>query len=339
MNKELEFSVILPVGHGGGFLRDALASLRRIDFPPDRFEVLVVGPEDDEESKRIVKAESANTGYDIIYIRSARDQLAARLNVACVAARGSILSFADDDCLIIPDWLRKISSVLQHDPNIGAVGGQDILEQGSSFDLALDFTLNSFFGTGGIRRGTGLRAGKYYPRLWNMAIPRRIAEEVALRTEGGMAQIFDESLIIHEDVDLMNRIEKSGRLIVFLPDLLMKHRRDTTLWSFTKRNFDIARTCRSLGVHRLPHRALAIFVFSILTLLLASIFYVPLRVILLLYTGIYMVPLLATSLGGLRRTKRLIVFITIPLLLMSLHFSRGLGYLLPWRNKRAEVNS
>ena len=44
-----------------------------------------------------------------------------------------------------------------------------------TFNIALDYVLNSFAGTGGLRSKKGPRVGKYYPKLWNMAILREVA--------------------------------------------------------------------------------------------------------------------------------------------------------------------
>jgi len=49
------FSVIVPVYHGGWFLRDALASLVALDYPADQLEVIVAGPADDAGAQRITE--------------------------------------------------------------------------------------------------------------------------------------------------------------------------------------------------------------------------------------------------------------------------------------------
>lgn len=335
MNKDLDFSVILPVCHGGRFLCEALASVRKIDYPSDRFEVLVAGKLSDEETKTIVEQEARVVRYAVVYTGCTDAKRAVLLNTACSKASGSVLAFADDDCVFISDWLQKMRDVLLKGQDIGAVGGREASKQvGSSFDLALDSTLVSFFGTGGIRRGKGFRTGKYYPRLWNMAVPRSVAEKVALKTDGGETRIFNESLVVHEDVELMDRIQHAGKRIVFTPEMLIGHHRDTTLRSFIRRNFTMARTCRSLGIHRFPHTVLAIFALGALSLFAASFFYQQLWAILLICTGIYTMLLLAVSVSGLRKKRKLMVPIIIPALLISLHFARGLGYLLPLRKEK-----
>lgn len=338
MTMRPEFSIILPVCHGGSFLRSALRALWRLDFPPALFEVLVAGADEDNESREIVEDEAATAKYNVRYIECIDSNRSRKLNAACAVARGRVLAFADDDCIFLPDWLQKLSEVLEREPEVGVVGGKDELESnGSAFDIALDSVLNSFSGTGGLRSAAGPRVGKYYPKLWNMAVPHDVALKVALKTEKGVPHVFNESLTVHEDVDLAERIEHSGKRIVFVPEVRIRHYRDTTLLSFVRNNFNIARTSRALGVHRLPHVALATFVFGTPALAVASFFLYPLRIVLLIFMGMYIATLLASAIRGFRRTRNLQVLAIIPWLLVSLHLARGLGYLFPWRS-RMEVN-
>jgi len=218
MNKEIKFSVIFPICHGGVFLRNALKSLGRLDFPRKRFEVLFTGPDHDQELRHIVNSESANMNINLNYIGVNQSNRSAQLNAAISEARGQILAFADDDCILPPDWLHKLGDVFERESNIGVVGGQDQLGTNEPpFNVALNHVLNSFMGTGGLRRVQGLSVGKYYPRLWNMAIPRDVALSVALKRREGSSYVFDETLNVHEDVELVDRIEKTGKRSVSRP--------------------------------------------------------------------------------------------------------------------------
>ncbi len=339
MKKAIDFTIIMPVCHGGRFLRTALSSIHGLDYPADRMEVLVTGAEEDAVSRGIVRDEAVSSGYDIFHIPIARPSRAAMLNAACNVARGRVLVFADDDCVFLPDWLNRIEAALrQHtDIEIGILGGSDTHERDARpFNLALDYVFNSFIGTGGLRRGRGARVGKYYPKLWNMAVPRDIASQVALDASEGSPKIFDETLSVHEDVDLAERIEMKGRKIVFAPEVMVMHSRDTTLGSFIRRSFRMARIARSLGVHRLPHMLLMIFAVGLCALPLLSAVYQPMKMLLWIVLGAYLTVLLISAAGGLKQTGKLSVFAFVPLLLMSLHFARGFGFMFPWSRKHRQ---
>lgn len=332
MSKELKFSVILPACHGGNFLKNALRSFGGQEVPRESFEVLIAGPDDDEDLRHIVESESAYTNINFKYIGVVRLNRSAQLNAAISQARGHLLVFADDDCVFLPDWLYKVGNVFERETNIGAVGGLDRSgDNEPPFNIALDYVLNSFLGTGGLRRSQGPRVGKYYPKLWNMAILREVALDVAIRSQEGSSQVFNETLDVHEDVELIDRIEKTGKQIIYAPEIIVIHSRDTTLSSFTIRSFNMARTSRRVGVHRLPHISLAAFALGMITLTIASIISEPLRIVLAGISAIYITILAVSALGGFMRSRQFPVVIYVPLLLMALHFSRGLGYLFPWR--------
>ena len=325
-----KISIILPVCHGGRFLNAALVSLRALAFQRDHFEVIVAGEGDDHESRVMVESESAVVDYDLGYIAAGSPKRSVKLNAACSQAKGRILAFADDDCIFNPDWLDRITIVLDEAEGTGAVGGRDVLEMSESpFDLALDLVLNSFLGAGGMRRGTAPALGKYYPRLWNMAVPRRVAESVSMEGSGGRSLLFNEELAVHEDVELMDRIDRAGWRLVFAPDLVIRHRRDTSFNSFVKRNFNMARACRSLKIHRTPHIFLSVL-FSCGVLFGAGSIFIPqLRVLFTFLLGLCGMPLASAGVIGLFRTGNVFVMFLAPALLCSLYAARAVGYFFP----------
>lgn len=330
MTQSLEFSIILPVWHGGKDLRDALQSLQQIDYPADRFEVIIAGVHDDTISQTSVREIITDAAFSVRFVAGMERHRAKLLNIACRAARGNILVFADDDCVFRSDWLKTLQQVCDREPELGIVGGVDELESdGSAFALALDYVLQSFAGTGGIRRQTSMHVGTYYPRLWNMAVPREVAWNVTLCQAGEPAQIFRESLAVHEDVDLGDRIAHAGKRVVFAPEVRVGHRRDTTFGRFVRRGLEKAQTSRMLGIHRVAHRLLAAWVIGMVMLGGAAMFSAFWACIFVGMMGIYGTVLLITSVLGVLQTKNLKTFALIPGLVLSLHVARGIGYLLP----------
>jgi GT2 family glycosyltransferase len=338
MEQPITFSIILPVWHAGDALREALHSLRYLDFPPERVEVIVAGVHDDISSQTSVQEIATKVAFPIRFVEGPERHRAKLLNIACRSAQGNVLVFADDDCAFRSDWLASLQQVFDRETELGIVGGVDELESdGSAFSLALDYVLQSFIGTGGIRRQTPLNVGKYYPRLWNMAVPRAVAWNVALCHVGEPVQMFNEALLVHEDVDLSNRIAHIGKRIVFAPKVRVGHRRDTTFWRFLKRGVEKAQTSRMLGIHRVAHGLLAVWVISLVIMSVASIFSVFLKNMLIGIVGIYAVILFLTSIDGVLRTRNLKTFVLIPGLLLLLHVTRGIGYFLPLSIKKART--
>lgn len=332
---ELEYSIIMPVWNRGNFLESALKSLRRIDYPEDRFELIIPVVHDDTGSKNIIQEEMMTSAMTTILIPCLGIHRSKMLNAACRAAKGQILVFTEDDCVFPESWLKILSQVIEKEPSFGIIGGQDDFEfnDNTPFNLALDCVLKSFVGSGSVRRESTLRTGKFYPKYWNMVIPLEIANNVAIPVLNGLPQIFNESLDVYQDVDLGKRIAQAGWRIVFAPEFRVRHYRAATLRRFIKREFSRARTGRSLKVHRFPHLALTLFTCGLATLFITSFFSFLMAKLLFAVLGSYLAILLMVSFKGFFQTKSVKVFAIIPVLLLILHFGRGIGYLFPLRVK------
>ncbi len=328
MSGDLRFSIVVPVCHGGRFLREMLESARRLRYAPGGFELLVAGATGDGQSRTRVE-ECRAAGLEAAYVAVASANRAVRLNAACAVARGSILAFTDDDCVLPVDWLSKLEGAFARTPSAALVGGADRrMAACGGMDMALDVVLNSFLGTGGCRRGGG-GVGEYHPKLWNMAIRREVALQVAPGRKQGRPLLFDESLDVHEDVELAHRVRRAGHSIVHGPEIVVGHYRDTCFGSFLARNFRMARVARRLGVHRLPHLVLAFALVAWLASGVTTLFLAPAALALAAVSGFYVVLLAWSGLRTMLSTGRLDAVLWVPVLLVGLHGARALGYLWP----------
>jgi GT2 family glycosyltransferase len=330
---------MLPVYHGGHFLRQALQSLGRLTYSPKDFEVLVAGSTSDSESRDLTLKEAEYARFDIRYIPCAADtNKAGFLNAACGCARGHYWIFTDDDCRFFPDWLERYAAAFDQEPEAGLIGGPDVLEDGASgFDRSLDYVLRSPLVTGRLPWPCPKRMVKYYPKLFNMGIPASAAQDVSgsRNIQAGPAgdvapmSLFDAALNVHEDVELAEKIEESGRTLRFCPDVRVKHFRNTSWRDFLARNLQLGRTCRALKVHRLPQTLLALLVIGLGASLAAAPTLGMLGGLVLVLPGSYLLTLAISAMHGAMRTRSPGALIRIPFLMAGLHLSRGLGYLIP----------
>ena len=319
-----KYSVILPVCHGGRFLHTALSTLARVIVPQGGAEVLVVGDSPDA----IAPEAEGESAPQFQFLKHSGSRSAA-LNAACAAAQGEIWVFADDDCAFPTDWLLRIERALHDHPKAAVIGGRDELPaQAGLFDRALDHALNSFVGTGGIRTSAGLRAGRYYPKLWNMTI-----RAGAARLASPGSAFFDPDLAVHEDVDLIERIAKNGAEVVHVPEIVVGHYRDTTFLSFFQRNLRMAGVCRERGIHRRAHRALAAFFAAVPLAGLASTALPALGSLFILLCAGYGTALGATGAASAWKSRRPALAVMVPALIFALHLARAIGYCITSKRK------
>lgn len=231
-------SVIVPVRNRPEALRQCLASLRAVRYPPDRLEVLVVDDASTDETPDVARA----AGARLLVLPEPSGQSACR-NAGARAARGEILAFTDSDCVVSERWLVDLVGAFA-DPEVAIVGG---LVEGTEGNGVLERyeTVFSplFMGRRVAELGPGRPVG-YVPTC--NALVRR-ADFLAV---GG----FREDLRVGEDVDLCWRLLREGRRGWYLPAGAVEHRHRTRLWPFLVRRAQYATSESWLEAHHVPAR-------------------------------------------------------------------------------------
>jgi GT2 family glycosyltransferase len=112
-------TVIVPVRDGLTALIECVDALLCQNYPPERFEVLVV----DNNSSRFPEPYLPNDPRLTVLSEAALGSYAAR-NTGIEKAQGEILAFTDADCLPNPDWLRESVAALTDGEDVAMIGGR-----------------------------------------------------------------------------------------------------------------------------------------------------------------------------------------------------------------------
>ena len=317
------FTIIIPVTHSLENLEWCLASLDHLDYPKDRFHVVLVDCHVVAGLKEFVATmprhefRCSALSLPERFLRSPSWLHEIRVNEARNYAiqrfLGQCYVFTEDDCAFESDWLHKIEANLADD--VGALGGPEILPEGMGwFPRALDCLLNSFLGTAGSRRGDGLKEDWYYPRKVNMAIPTHVLDRIGL---------FPEEVTSAADVEIAKRIRDVGFQIRFLPDNPVWHRRVTTFRNFVRRNAYTASEKVELLRQKQSFTRSLHFLILVATLMVAVIGLLSLvsnvaRILLVALSGVYLLALVSTAVGSAIRTRSITVGLGV-LVLMPIH--------------------
>jgi mycofactocin system glycosyltransferase len=209
-------SIVIPVRDQTVDLADCLMSLANLDYPPDRFEIIVV----DDGSKKEV-AQIITSDARIVRLENSLGPASAR-NIGAMKAGGDILAFLDADCAAGEKWLKETIPFFLA-PAIGAVGGyvDNFYRKGwldryeatsSSLNLGNRIILD------------GRSSATFYVPTANMLVRR----DIFISTGG-----FRTGMRIGEDVDFCWRLRDLGRTLLYVPcgRVDHKHRRrlDTML--------------------------------------------------------------------------------------------------------------
>ena len=263
------YSVIVPSYNREDEIRELLASFEKLDFPADRYELIIADDGSTDSTAALVQRVQKNCSFDLQFFRQENKGPGAARNMGMQHAHGDMFIFIDSDCTVAPNWLAAIDRDVNAQ-NADAFGGPDSFRDDFPPLLkAINYSMTSFITTGGIRGHKKKSLGKYYPRSFNMGLSRKVYETI-----GGFG-----SLRHGQDIEFSHRILESGAKTILISDAVVFHKRRTSLKKFFRQvfNWGVARINlykideKMLElVHALPAIATAGLILLILASLLLS---------------------------------------------------------------------
>src|SRR5262245_49982391 len=114
---QIDISIVVPAYHGENTIASCLQSIRHCTGHRTS-EIIVV-----DSSASTATSDVVSRFPEVILIRS-NDRLSAgeARNWGCEAARGRLILFTDQDCIVPTDWIDQFEKHFQ-DPAIAAAGG------------------------------------------------------------------------------------------------------------------------------------------------------------------------------------------------------------------------
>ena len=258
----VRFSLIVPVYNRPDEVDELLDSLTKQTSTD--FEVVIVEDGSQVPCKEVVEK---YVGRMLIsYYTKPNGGPGQARNFGAAKSTGDYLIVLDSDCILPPGYIRAVEDELTA-TDADAFGGPDKASDSfTDVQKAINYTMTSFFTTGGIRGGKK-KMDKFYPRSFNMGIRRSVWDAL-----GGFSKMR-----FGEDIDFSIRLYESGYTVALFPSAWVYHKRRTDWRKFFRQvyNFGIARINLykkypdSLkAVHCLP----AVFTLGVLFLLICSLF-------------------------------------------------------------------
>lgn len=255
----MRYSVIVPVYNRPDEVDELLQSLMKQTYTD--FEVVIVEDGSAVPCKDVVDKYAAS--MNIRYYSKSNSGPGQSRNYGAERSHGEYLIILDSDCILPPDYFKAVEEELTNEP-ADAFGGPDRAHESfTDTQKAINYSMTSFFTTGGIRGGKK-KMDKFYPRSFNMGIRSEVYKAL-----GGFSDMR-----FGEDIDFSIRIFKGGYSCRLFPGAWVWHKRRTDMRKFFKQvhNSGIARINlykkypESLKlVHMLP----AVFTVGVSVLLLA----------------------------------------------------------------------
>ncbi len=229
-------SVVVCTRNRAPLLHRLLRSLANQTCGTARFGLVVVDDGSDDDTPRVCRHYRREFGLFTYLRQDRRSGTAAARNAGVRAASGSVVLFADDDCVADPLWVETMVQALRDWPIVaGAVA------TATASYVELCHNIAQFYGFMPSRppRPVGFIAGA------NMGFQRSVLEDVGP---------FDSRALHGEDIDLIFRARLKGYTPCFVPQAVVVHRPERHLLAGIVR-YAMLHASMSL-VLRLRHRAL-----------------------------------------------------------------------------------
>lgn len=206
-------SIIVPTYKRRDLLKRLLDSLLQISYPKDKYEVIVIGDSTyDDNTVELVKNLTAIAPFKLYYLKCHHPSPSAKRNLGIKDARGEIIGFTDDDCVVDLNW---ISQAVPHfsDTSVAGVQGRTSIPPPSHLSPSYHYA-------------TGITEPGY--QTCNIFYRKEVLEEV-----GGFDEHFTS--ISREDSDIAFTLLEKGYNIATASEVIVEHPvRDGESWDLIK---------------------------------------------------------------------------------------------------------
>lgn len=217
------FSIIVPTHARPRQLCDCITALAGLNYPRDRFEVIVV--DDGSEMSLEPTVASFRPELDIRLLVQPNLGPAAARNSGARQARGEFLVFTDDDCAPAPDWLRGFADRFERFPDY-AFGGEVLNALPDNLCATASQSVTAYVCEYYNAQPDGTR----FFTTNNLAVPAKSFAKI-----GGFNT--RDTAYISEDREFCHRWQALGHRLVYAPEAIVYHVRDANLESFYRQHF------------------------------------------------------------------------------------------------------
>lgn len=131
---DLSISVIICARNEADRLTPLLTSLTQLDYPVERYEVLLIDDDSTDETPELLRSYASHfPNWRVLQHQKRPDEPQGKkgaLTMGVAQAQGEIILVTDADCRVPPDWLKSMAGGFA--PEVGMVLGFAIVDSGAT---------------------------------------------------------------------------------------------------------------------------------------------------------------------------------------------------------------
>lgn len=312
-------SVVLVTKNAEKYLDRCIESLVGLDYPRNRYEVIVIDGVSNDKSLDIIKKYKG-----VKLFINEKEIIGPGRNLGISVAGGEYIAFTDSDCVVKMDWLKNlVAGILSAENDVVAVGGPNkIFDEDPVFARMVGYSQETFLGSGGSAQSYDITKPMYVPSIPNCNI---LYKKEVIKKEG-----YDNRIKIGEDLDLNFRLNNKGYRFLYLPDAVVWHHRRNSFKSFVKNMFGYGEAMikvskKNKRLVRVYGLAPVFMLFLILSAYPALLFFNGLVYFYTFLLLVYVAMLGIATFSVLKKTKSFASLLTF-LLIPTQHIAYGVGF-------------
>ena len=310
-------SIVIPAWNAQRTLRDCLDSLRNLNYPKERMEILLVDGFSTDGTRDIAAS------YDLTIVDNPQKSHRTGVNRGFAHAKGELVAYADADCIVDENWLQNSIKYFETDSQVvGITGPIHLPSQQSVFAKAVAFLFS-------LAAALGKSSHKETQRTVEVVKDFPTCNAIYRKAALNAVMPLAENLLGGADVELNYLLRQQGFSLLATPDVKVWHYKRETPRGFFRQMYRYAIMRLQLGkkwrpLLNLTHIAVGLSVpLSILWLSLC--FWINLNFV-FLFLGLIMMGLLLICPIAFLKTKSFLSALCVPLVIVLAITGWSIGF-------------
>lgn len=314
-------SALIVTRNEKDYIEAAVLSLIHQSYPKDRYEIIIIDGMSDDGSRDIIISliqKYSEDNYHINIIDNPQKILASGWNIGIRNAKGSYVTRIDAHATASSSFIEKSVETILRVKDAVCVGGKLVTEHIDGDDEVVSNILSSPFGVGNSSFRVSNIEGYADTAVYGLY-------KTDIFTKVGF---FNENCVRNQDIELHSRIKKAGGKFYFNPEIVCTYYSRNSVKKMLKQaygngmwNMILLKNQRSaLSLRHLVPFAFDVFlIINFFLGIKKKVFWIIDILVILLHLSIGLV-------FAIKRTKKLLNILRMPVGFLALHITYGAGY-------------